>query len=84
MNARKIATSIPSEQYRALERERRRLKLKRSEVVQRALAMWLSALQEEARVQQYIQAYMAHPEDEKEGRALASAWTTGQAAEDWT
>ncbi len=84
MNARKIATSIPPEQYRALERERRRLKLKRSEVVQRALAMWLSAHQKEARVRQYLHAYMAHPEDEREGRALASAWAAGQAAEDWT
>jgi metal-responsive CopG/Arc/MetJ family transcriptional regulator len=84
MNARKIATSIPAEQYRALERERRRLKLKRSEVVQRALALWLSARQQEARVRQYIQAYMTHPEDEKEGRAFVAAWVADQAAEDWT
>jgi hypothetical protein len=83
MNAKKIATSVPAEQYRALERTRRKLKLNRSEAVQSALDLWLSAHQKDARVETYVRAYLAHPEDAEERRAYAKAWATGQAGEDW-
>ena len=82
MNARKIATSIPAEQYQALERARRRLKLKRSEAVQRALDLWLAAHERDARVEQYIRAYLRHPEDAEQG-AYARAWAKGLPREDW-
>jgi hypothetical protein len=84
MTARKIATSIPAEQYQSLERERRRLKLNRSQAVQLALELWLNVQTSDARVAQYIRAYTRHPEDAKEGKALAAAWAQGQAAEDWS
>ena len=83
MTAKKIATSIPAEQYRALERARRSLKLGRSEAVQRALELWLAAQQEDARVAQYIRAYLARPEDAGEGGAYVSAWASGQHPEQW-
>ena len=83
MTAKKIATSIPAEQYRALEKARRTLKLNRSEAVQRALDLWLAAQQADARVAQYIRAYLARPEDAGEGSAYVEAWATGQSAEEW-
>jgi hypothetical protein len=83
MNARKIATSIPAEQYEALERERRRLKLKRSEAVQLALDLWLSTQATDARIAQYVRAYTRHPEDAKESKAYVGAWAHGQTPEDW-
>ena len=84
MTARKIATSISAEQYQALERERRRLKLKRSEAVQLALELWLTAQSTDAKVAQYIRAYARHPEDAKEARAMVVAWAHGQPSEDWS
>jgi hypothetical protein len=84
MTARKIATSISAEQYRALERQRRRLKLKRSEVVQLALELWLTSQSTDAKVAQYIRAYTRHPEDIKDAKAMVTAWAAGQSAEDWS
>lgn len=83
MNSRKIATSLPSTQFAALERTRKRLRLKRSEAVQQALAMWLASREGDARVEQYIRGYAAHPDDPREARALAKAWAKDLEPEDW-
>jgi hypothetical protein len=83
MNAKKIATSLPGSQYAALERVRKRLRLKRSEAVQQALALWLAARDGDDRVAQYIRGYVDHPEDAREARAMTDAWAEGLAAEDW-
>jgi metal-responsive CopG/Arc/MetJ family transcriptional regulator len=82
MTARKIATSIPEEQYRALERARRSLKLNRSEAVQRAIDVWLAAQRDDARVEQYIRAYLAKPEDAAEGDAYVQAWASDLSPEE--
>jgi metal-responsive CopG/Arc/MetJ family transcriptional regulator len=83
MNARKIATSLPGGQYAALERVRKRLRLKRSEAVQQALALWLAARDGDDRVAQYIRGYAEHPDDVREAGAMVAAWAEGLAAEDW-
>lgn len=83
MTAKKIATSIPASQYRALERARRSLKLNRSEAVQRALDLWLASQQADARIEQYIRGYLAHPEDAREARAYVAAWASSQPGEEW-
>lgn len=84
MSSVKIATSVPSEQYKALEEARRRLGLKRSAVVQEALALWLAQRQSRDDVAQYLRGYMAQPEDADEGGAYVAAWADGMAAEDWS
>ncbi|MGQ0508809.1 MAG: hypothetical protein ACT4TC_26205 [Myxococcaceae bacterium] len=83
MTARKIATSIPATQYDALEKTRRKLKLNRSEAVQRAVDLWLASQRVDVRVAQYIRAYLAKPEDAAEGKAYLKTWAAGQAREDW-
>jgi hypothetical protein len=83
MTVRKIATSIPAEQFEVLERTRRRLRLGRSQAVHEALALWLSARELDARVAQYIRGYLNHPEDAREARALARVWAKGLEREDW-
>jgi metal-responsive CopG/Arc/MetJ family transcriptional regulator len=83
MNARKIATSLPAHQFDALERTRRRLKLRRSEAVQQALSYWLAAREEDERVARYVAGYQGRPEDQTEARAYARAWAKGLEAEDW-
>ena len=62
MTAKKIATSLPSAQYVALERVRKRLRLKRSEAVQEALALWLAAREGDDRVAQYVRGYAEQPD----------------------
>lgn len=84
MNAKKIATSVSASQYAALERTRRRLRLRRSEAVQRALELWLASTEGDARVAQYVRGYLSHPEDEASARAYTRAWATGLDREDWT
>jgi hypothetical protein len=83
MTARKIATSIPADQYRALERARRSLKLNRSEAVQRAIGIWLATQQNDTRVQQYIRAHLTNPEDVAEGDAHVQAWASELSSEEW-
>jgi metal-responsive CopG/Arc/MetJ family transcriptional regulator len=83
MNAKKIATSLPGAQYAALERVRKQLRLKRSEAVQEALALWLAAREGDSRVAQYVRGYADHPDDPREARAMVDAWAEGLAAEDW-
>jgi len=83
MNARKIATSVPAEQFAALERCRRRLRLKRSQAVQEALALWLATRDQDERVARYIRGYLAHPDDARRARAVVRAWATGLEREDW-
>lgn len=83
MNARKIATSLPADQFHALETTRRRLKLRRSEAVQQALSLWLAGREEDERVRRYVAGYQARPEDKGSARAYAAAWATGQEPEDW-
>jgi len=83
MSAKKIATSVPAEQYAALERVRKRLKLERAAAVQEALAMWIAAREGDPRIAQYVRGYTEHPDDVREARVLAQAWAEGLAAEDW-
>lgn len=83
MNARKIATSLPSAQFDALERVRRRRHLRRSEAVQEALALWLSSQERDERVEQYLRGYLRRPEDAGESGAFVAGWATGLEGEDW-
>ncbi len=84
MNARKIATSVPGEQYAALERVRRRLKLRRSEAIQLALDLWLASREEDEQIERYLRGYARTPDDAREAAAYAAAWASGQTPEDWS
>ncbi len=83
MNAKKIATSLPAAQFLEVERLRRRLGLKRSQVVHEALALWPAARSSAERSEQYLRGYLRHPEDASEGSAFVRAWAKGLAGEDW-
>lgn len=83
MSAVKIATSVPAEQFRALEEVRGRLGLKRSAAVQEALALWLAARDSGESIASYLRGYMTQPEDAGEAGGFVEAWTDGMEAEDW-
>ena len=64
--ATKVAITIPSDLYRALERTRRKNGQSRSAAVQVALRRWLQQRQEVAWDEEYIAAYRRHPETRRE------------------
>ena len=83
MPAVKIATSVPGEQFQALEEVRGRLGLKRSAAVQEALALWLAARDSGDSIASYLRGYMTQPEDGGEAGGFVEAWADGMEAEDW-
>ena len=83
MSSVKIATSVPAEQFRALEEVRQRLGLKRSAAVQEALALWLATKASGENVASYLRGYLDHPEDANEADGFVAAWADGLDAEEW-
>jgi hypothetical protein len=83
MHAKKLATSLPAEQFAALERTRKRLRLRRSEAFQQALSLWLSSKEQDLALASYVRGYLEHPDDPGEARALVAAWARGLQKEDW-
>jgi metal-responsive CopG/Arc/MetJ family transcriptional regulator len=83
MTAVKVATSIPADQFTALEAVRQHLGLSRSAAVQEALRLWLAAQESGEAAARYVKGYMAIPEDAGEGEAFVNAWADGMEAEDW-
>jgi metal-responsive CopG/Arc/MetJ family transcriptional regulator len=66
MASTKFAISLPEEVFRAVELERKRRGLSRSAVVQTGLLAWLQAQRLQKRTQQYVKAYRARPETDRE------------------
>ncbi len=62
----KVAISLPKEEFRALEKRRRKLKQTRSAVVTEAIRYWLKAQEEAEDVRRYIEGYQKHPETKEE------------------
>jgi metal-responsive CopG/Arc/MetJ family transcriptional regulator len=83
MNARKLSASLPGDQFKEVERTRKKLGMGRSEIVQEALSLWLSARQRDERVTRYLAGYVNQPEDGREALALVNAWAAGMLPEDW-
>jgi len=83
MSAIKIATSVPAEQFRALEEVRQHLGLKRSAAVQEALALWLATKVSGENVASYLRGYLDSPEDANEAAGFVEAWADGLDAEEW-
>ena len=83
MTAVKIATSLPAEQFQALEETRQHLGLKRSAAVQEALALWLATKASSENVASYLRGYLDNPEDANEANSFVAAWAEGLEAEEW-
>jgi metal-responsive CopG/Arc/MetJ family transcriptional regulator len=58
----KVAISVPTDTYDAVERARARLGLSRSEVVATALRDWLQGLEADATRKRYVAGYLRVPE----------------------
>lgn len=65
-NAIKIAISMPKKDFKLLEAIRKRMKISRSALIDRAIHYWLTKKEEEEMVRQYIDGYKRHPETPEE------------------
>jgi hypothetical protein len=74
----KIAVTVPTATYEAMERVRRRLGKSRSAAVSLALQEWLRGLEVSDADRRYIEAYARQPERVDEVRAI-----TAQATAHW-
>jgi metal-responsive CopG/Arc/MetJ family transcriptional regulator len=82
-SATKVAVSIPSGLYHAVERVRRASGKSRSAVVQDALRQWLSAGVQAAMVREYEAGYRRKPEGRREIEAAEAAAVRLLSTEDW-
>jgi hypothetical protein len=71
----KIAVTVPTATYEAVERVRRRLGQSRSATVAIALQEWLRGLEVSDADRRYIEAYARQPERVDEVRAIAAQGT---------
>jgi hypothetical protein len=75
MSFTKIAVTVPTSTYDAVERIRRRLGKSRSAAVAIALHEWLHGLETSEADRRYIEAYLRQPERVDEVRAVAAQAT---------
>ena len=66
----KIAISLPKENLKKIERIRKKLGLKRSAIIDRAISFWLKCLEEQEMVRQYEEGYKNEPESISEIQAI--------------
>jgi metal-responsive CopG/Arc/MetJ family transcriptional regulator len=81
--ATKVAVSIPSRLYEAVERVRKASGKSRSAVIQDALRHWLDSQAQAARVREYEAGYRRRPEGRREIEAAEAAAVRLLATEDW-
>lgn len=80
---KKIAISLPDAQAGAIERIRRRLRIPRSQVIQRAIAVYLTAEGYHRAVRAYEEGYRRRPEG-AEAEALVQATAATLEQEEWS
>jgi len=81
--ATKVAISIPSSLYQAVERVRKASGKSRSAVIQDALRHWLDSHAQAALVREYEAGYRRKPEGRREIKAAEAAAVRLLSAEDW-
>lgn len=79
---KRVAISLPDAQAEAIERIRRKQRIPRSRVIQRAIALYLTEQGHHLAVRAYEEGYRRQPET-TEAEALATATAEVLAQEDW-
>ena len=81
--AMKVAVSLPSGLYQAVERARKASGKSRSAAIQDALRHWLDSQAHAALVREYEAGYRRKPEGRREVKAAEAAAVRLLATEDW-
>lgn len=79
----KIAVSLPSSLYQAIEKERRETGQSRSAIVRSALEDSIARRDRAALIERYVEGYRKHPETVAEVAAAESASADALAGESW-
>jgi len=79
----KVAVSLPQEEFRAVERLRKKLEISRSALITEAIRYWLEAKQKEEDIRRYIEAYQKHPETPEEYAGFEEIARGVLASEEW-
>lgn len=77
----KTGISLPKEEYQQLEKIRRKMRLSRSALFEKALSFWLKSLREQGKIKQYIEGYKKYPESVTEIKAMEKASAEAFSAE---
>ncbi|MGQ0551189.1 MAG: ribbon-helix-helix protein, CopG family [Armatimonadota bacterium] len=80
---KKVAISLPDAQAEAIERIRRRQRIPRSRVIQRAIAVYLAEQGRHRVIRAYEDGYRKKPERMEDVQFLAKATAAALEPEDW-
>lgn len=72
-NTLKIAISLPRDDFYKMEKVRKRLRFKRSVLIDEALRFWLKSLEQEELIKRYQQGYRNKPESIQKIKAMEHA-----------
>lgn len=79
----KIAISLPIEDFKKIERIRKKSGLKRSTIIDNAIRFWLEYLEKKEMIKQYEEGYRRKPESLDEITAMEKASAEAFAEEGW-
>ncbi len=80
----KIAISLPREEFRRVERERRRTRKTRSRVIRDALTSLFAREEEARKIRAYVEGYRRMPEIDAEMKPLVDLGLQTLADEEWS
>jgi len=80
---KRFAISLPDAQADAVEQIRRKERIPRSQVIQRALAAYLAEREHYRAVRAYEEGYRRHPEDPAEAEAMMQLMAGVLTPENW-
>lgn len=78
----KIAISLPKEDFDKIEKLRKKLRLERSAIIDKAIRFWLRYLEQQDLIKRYEQGYRKKPESVQEIKAMEEAQADAFAEED--
>lgn len=81
---KKVGITLSDRQLQAIEQIRRKNRLPRSRVIQRALDDYLARLEREKAIHAYVEGYRRKPQAEAEAEAYSKAAAEALEPEDWS
>lgn len=83
VNKVKVSVTLPLEEYRQVEKTRKKMRLSRSAVISEALKHWIVAGHEQEKIRSYIEGYRRSPETARDQEPFKSLAGEVLAAEEW-
>lgn len=84
VDMKRVTVTLPEDQMRAIDRIRRKEKISRSRVIQRAIDVYLTQIGFADDARAYEEGYRRRPERDHETQAFTLAASNVLASEDWS